>query len=629
MKYLVTGTGRCGTGYVAKALTSAGVNCTHEGVFSLNGVEHARETIQNWRANPSWGWEAESSWMAAPFLDDPVLEGVTVVHLVRHPFDFIQSHIRMCNWDGRYAGFNQWTYAHVPGLEDVADPVCRSARLYVQWNEMIESHANVFHRIEDDARFLLDELGIDWQGRELFSDTRYNHRAVNQETFGLAEARRLPREYRLPLYEMLERYGYDARGGVAVPRTYSVASMVTVEGPPVIKAIITTMDNLPNNREQLAVLRTDPLISEIVFVDQDSEDGTGEWLDAQDDVTVIHRTTGPNGAGRGAGPGRNAGLDAAGEFDYALMLDGGIRPLYGGTKRMLDWLDGHPEANAIATDWHYLETDKEKADRRWPNPIVDAFRQWTLSETHYGLFRARCWDGFRFAEHYPFGWAGWGADDDEMMHRWHDAGIQVWVTSEVHPYRRGSGSFRRLFRETGIWPNQYGSNYEERCMWLQQEQPHHGKGSQWGEPWLTVVVRAGPGAPRLIKRAHDELRKRRLDSPYEWCWNPYSVVLWDADRQLEDWAQPRRLRQHHGNVIIVDGQIVRRNAENEATWTGDFRYWIEPDWEEAIRPNAYYYGLVETEADLDALLARYNELHPRQPLGGMNAQYRPKERKRI
>jgi glycosyltransferase involved in cell wall biosynthesis len=576
--------------------------------------------------------------MAAPFLDDPILEGVTVVHLVRHPFDFIQSHIRMCNWDGRYAGFNQWTYQHAPGLEDIADPICRSARLYVQWNAMIEPHADVFHRIEDDVRFLLDKLGIDWQGKELFSDTRYNHRQVNDEVFGLAEARQLPREYRLPLYEMLERYGYDARGGVAVPMEYiaststdSISTSTDSTSTPVIKAIICTMDNLPNNIDQLSVLRADPLISEIIVVDQDSKDGTAEWLDAQEDITVIHRTTGPNGAGRGAGPGRNAGLDAAGEFDYVLMLDGGIRPLRGGTQRMLDWLEAHPEADAIATDWHYLETDKEQADRRWAEPIEKAFRQWTLSETHYGLFRARAWGGFRFAEFYPFGWAGWGADDDEMMHRWHDADppIQVWITSEVHPYRRGSGSFRRLFKETGIWPNQYGSNYEERCVWLTQEQPHHGKSQQWGEPWLTVVVRAGPDAASLIKRSHDELRKRRLDKPWAAVWNPYSVVLWDAGRELEDWAEPRRLRQHHGNTIIVDKTIVRRNAENADTWTGDFRYWVSEDWEAAIRPGAFYYGLVGDMDGLIELLRRYNESHPRQPLGGMNREYRPKERARL
>jgi GT2 family glycosyltransferase len=45
-----------------------------------------------------------------------------------------------------------------------------------------------------------------------------------------------------------------------------------------IKAIITTLDNLPTLREQLDILRTDPLISEIVVVSNGSQDGTNEFL---------------------------------------------------------------------------------------------------------------------------------------------------------------------------------------------------------------------------------------------------------------------------------------------------------------------------------------------------------------
>jgi hypothetical protein len=37
-----------------------------------------------------------------------------------------------------------------------------------------------------------------------------------------------------------------------------------------------------------------------------------------------------------------------------------------------------------------------------------------------------------------------------------------------------------------------------------------------------------------------------------------------------EWAEPRRLRQHHGDRIVVDGRIVQRTAENENTWAGDF-----------------------------------------------------------
>ena len=88
----------------------------------------------------------------------------------------------------------------------------------------------------------------------------------------------------------------------------------------VIKAVITTIDNLSNNKEQLRVLSQDSLVDEIIVVNNGSIDGSREWLSTQKDITLINRRN------EGAGKGRNAGLDVAGEFDYILMLDGGIRP---------------------------------------------------------------------------------------------------------------------------------------------------------------------------------------------------------------------------------------------------------------------------------------------------------------
>lgn len=379
-----------------------------------------------------------------------------------------------------------------------------------------------------------------------------------------------------------------------------------------IVAIVTTLDNLPNLKDSIAILRQDPLVSQIIVVNQQSEDGTAEWLAEQPDLLAINRQN------NGAGPGRNAGLDAAGKFDYALLLDGGMRCLINGNAVMLDYLNRHPEVDVIGTDWHDLETDPALAWRRWPKPIEDnqAYRNRVLSLTNYCLARWRAFEDFRFSEEGPFAESSWGCDDDELAHRWTDAGIIVHAAQGIKAYRRGSGSFRRLFKETGIWPTQYGSGYEKRLVWLQQNQPHHMKGLQWGEPWLTVVVRAGETEPtiELIKQAHDLLRQRCFAPPWDSYPNPYSIVAWGVPAlPFWDWAQWRNLRQHHGDTTIIDGEIVRRNPVNEGLWTGDFRMWQEDDWRGAIRPNAYYYGLVEDEAGLIGLVDRYNEAHPTKP----------------
>lgn len=335
-------------------------------------------------------------------------------------------------------------------------------------------------------------------------------------------------------------------------------------------AIITTLDNLPLLREQADILKADSLIDEIIVVCNGSQDGTVEWLATQPGITSVIREN------NGAGPGRNAGLDAAGTFDYALMLDGGIRPLRDGTERMLDYLVRVPECDVLGLEIAHLETDYSKAWRRWPNPILEehTYQNLRLSHTAYCLSRARAWDGFRFCEEGPFGEPGWGADDDEMAYQWREAGIVVHVVTNIHPYRRASGSFRRLFRETGIWPNQYGSVYEQRVVWLQQHWPQYGPGVMWAAPEEIVELNVGDLEKTIkeIKGAHDRMRLDRYDPPYQHAWHPYHIIVrCPADRvDFLEWAEPRRLRQHHGNTVIVNGKPVKRDESNESLWTGDF-----------------------------------------------------------
>ena len=379
-----------------------------------------------------------------------------------------------------------------------------------------------------------------------------------------------------------------------------------------IKAVICSLDNLPLLKEQIHVLRFDPFISEIVVVSNGSQDGTNEWLIGQRDLKNVIKEN------KGAGPGRNAGLDAAGPADYYLMLDGGIRPLIGGTERLLEFLDRRDDVDVLGVEIPHFETDAQKAWRRWSSPIEDnhTYRDSRLSHTAYCLARGKAFDGLRFCEEGPFAEPGWGVDDDEMAYQWLNAGIVVHSVTNIHPYRRGSGSFRRLFLETGVWPNQYGSVYEQRLVWLYQNWPQYQPGDQWGEPWLTVVILAFDveETAMLIKAAHDKLRERRFAPPYDRAWNPYHVVAWcpPLNKKFLEWAEPRRLRQHHGDTILVNGEIVKRDNGNRATWAGDFRVWTGNQYKDALRPSCHYYGYVRDADDLDGLLDAYDEVWPRQ-----------------
>lgn len=373
------------------------------------------------------------------------------------------------------------------------------------------------------------------------------------------------------------------------------------------KAIITTLDNLPILERQIAILREDSEVAEIIVVNNGSIDGTRQWLDAHGEgLTVVHREN------RGAGPGRNAGLDAAGSYDFVLMLDGGILPLPGSAARMRAYLDERPDADVLGLEIGHMVTDESLAAHAWPGPIASlhTYRNSALSHTGYCLARASAFQGLRFSEEGPFGEPGWGVDDDEMACQWIEAGIVVHVVTGVPVFRRASGSFQRLFDATGIWPNQYGSVYEQRLVLCLQRWPQH---KSWGEPWLTVIVRADDdvaATARLVKRTHDRLRQRRFDPPYQDVPNPYSVVLWtQPDSAVARWAEPRRLRQHHGDTVIIDGAIVRRGADDE-TWTGDFRVEYGHDYHAMVRPRAHYYGVVTTIAQLETLADQFDAVHP-------------------
>ena len=75
-KFVVTGTGRSGSGWISLVLRNAGVLCGHEQVYNPFGVCWKRWV----KDEPEW--HADSSWLALPHLDK--FDG-PVFQLVRHP----------------------------------------------------------------------------------------------------------------------------------------------------------------------------------------------------------------------------------------------------------------------------------------------------------------------------------------------------------------------------------------------------------------------------------------------------------------------------------------------------------------------------------------------------------------
>ena len=208
LKYIVTGTGRCGTLYMANLLTTFGFPCSHEGIFTNEGLPKALDAVKGRipvsssrisRKQNLSDYEmeiaAESSYMAAPFLNS--FNSAQVIHVVRNPIDVVKSFVKKLNYFGEMQPrrrnyylsvknpehhpeelaedplqfkFERFIYNCLPELEDDISQTDRACLYYVRWNKMIESSGNVkyFHRMEDGVEGLKKFFNFD--GEEYYKE---------------------------------------------------------------------------------------------------------------------------------------------------------------------------------------------------------------------------------------------------------------------------------------------------------------------------------------------------------------------------------------------------------------------------------------------------------------------------
>ena len=211
---VVTGTGRCGTGFAAQWLSSAGLRCGHEAIFMYRGINAALKRAAMFRQ-----FKADASWMATPYLDHPFLENVPIVHQVRHPKKVIESWIRKST-EEHTPRYWRFVLEHAPEIGEQEREVDQFAARFVLWTELIESkldgHDFCRWRVEDGDKgenellaWLADRKLIDsrqFDRNNLFPDRSYNHKsgpAVDVQLDDISEP------WRSRLVEISERYGYE------------------------------------------------------------------------------------------------------------------------------------------------------------------------------------------------------------------------------------------------------------------------------------------------------------------------------------------------------------------------------------------------------------------------------------
>lgn len=235
LKYLITGTGRCGTVYLSRLLTSIGMPCGHESIFGTYGLMFALRRMNGLDPCYNSGCsildgeqeevieipESESSYLAAPYLSSGLFHQGQVIHLVRHPLVVINSfvnglryfHSDKAEWiDSKDkvvpCGYHRFIYQYVPELSEPMTAIERAALYYVRWNQMIEKFkppGTKRIRLEDCPGPIFDILEIE-PPKTYYQVLDSNRSPSSGKSVSIAD---IPLgKIRFELTAMAEKYGY-------------------------------------------------------------------------------------------------------------------------------------------------------------------------------------------------------------------------------------------------------------------------------------------------------------------------------------------------------------------------------------------------------------------------------------
>lgn len=186
LRILIVGTGRCGTGWLADALSKSQISCGHEAIFNHWSEEKVKKNYM------SSGYAAESAWPAAPFIGRPWFDStVKVVHMVRNPRDVVKSFydLNFFSSDRVAKPLNQIVYKNTSITADSQDRLSSAVQHYIEWNRLIEQrlensdNPNILIRFEsllsslDDRERLQSFLGK----RVEFEVVRVNEKTTEKE----------------------------------------------------------------------------------------------------------------------------------------------------------------------------------------------------------------------------------------------------------------------------------------------------------------------------------------------------------------------------------------------------------------------------------------------------------------
>ena len=178
LRFVVIGTGRCGTGYVSQLLQHCGIPTGHEAVFN--------PFRDGYVALPDDEIVGECSYMALPYLEPYGFPDTVVVHLVRDPLAVIRSMVGI-KYPVADTEYDTFARNHLPRIAALRHrPLTSAIFWYMNWNLRCEKVASYRVRVEElttleRVRDLLEVLRVDVTDEQVLdalknTPTDYNSR---------------------------------------------------------------------------------------------------------------------------------------------------------------------------------------------------------------------------------------------------------------------------------------------------------------------------------------------------------------------------------------------------------------------------------------------------------------------
>ena len=134
MKYIVTGTGRSGTGFMSKLMNHNDISFGHEIVFDTScNLEYYKDNIK------TTGLDGDSSWLIVPFLFDIISENpnIKVIQIIRNPLMVIKSFMELRTFSDDNV-YSKLVSSNINGFNSLSE-LDRHISYCLKWFEIIEN----------------------------------------------------------------------------------------------------------------------------------------------------------------------------------------------------------------------------------------------------------------------------------------------------------------------------------------------------------------------------------------------------------------------------------------------------------------------------------------------------------